>query len=106
MPDLDAILAQLDSDRDAAIERLFALLRMESVSTDPAYKDECRKAAEWLVEDLKSIGFEASIRDTPGHPMVVAHSGGDGPRLLFYGHYDVQPVDPLNLWSAPPPSSR
>ncbi len=106
MTDLSAVLAHLDADKDAAIDRLFALLRMESVSTDPAYKPECRKAAEWLVADLISIGFDASLRDTPGHPMVVAHSapmtGSDGPRYLFYGHYDVQPVDPLNLWTAPP----
>ncbi|MEX2520464.1 MAG: dipeptidase [Paracoccaceae bacterium] len=102
MSELDAVLAHLDADADAAVERLFALLRMESVSTDSAFKGECRKAAEWLVADLRSIGFDASIRDTPGHPMVVAHSGGEGPHLLFYGHYDVQPVDPLNLWTAPP----
>ena len=50
----------------------------------------------------KSIGFEASVRDTPGHPMVVAHHDGDGPHVLFYGHYDVQPVDPLDLWKADP----
>lgn len=106
MTDLAATLAHLDADRDAAIARLFDLLKVESISTDPAYKPECRKAAEWLVEDLKSIGFEVTLRDTPGHPMVVAHStpmtGSDGPRFLFYGHYDVQPVDPLNLWTAPP----
>ena len=59
-------------------------------------------AAEWLVADLKSIGFEASVRDTPGHPMVVAHHDGDGPHVLFYGHYDVQPVDPLELWKTDP----
>ncbi|MFV0473620.1 MAG: dipeptidase [Pikeienuella sp.] len=106
MSDLAAVLAHLDKDAEAATERLFSLLRLESVSTDSAYRAECRKAAEWLVRDLTEIGFDASIRDTPGHPMVVAHSGahaGDGgPHLLFYGHYDVQPVDPLNLWTAPP----
>ena len=49
-----------------------------------------------------SIGFEASVRDTPGHPMVVGHHDGDGPHVLFYGHYDVQPVDPIELWKADP----
>ena len=102
---LDAVLAHLDADRQGAQDRLFELLKMESISTDSAYKGECRKAAEWLCEDLKAIGFDASVRDTTGHPMVVGH-GGDaaegGPHLLFYGHYDVQPVDPLELWSAPP----
>lgn len=101
-PDLDAILDHLDADRDAAQERLFALLRMESISTDSAYRGECRKAADWLAADLAEIGFEASVRDTPGHPMVVARSKGEGPHYLFYGHYDVQPVDPLPLWTAPP----
>lgn len=96
------ILDHLDSDRDAALERLFALLRIESISTDPAYKPACKAAADWLIEDLKSIGFEASRRDTTGHPMVVAHAKGDGPHILFYGHYDVQPVDPLELWDNPP----
>ncbi len=99
------VLDRLDRDLDASLERLFALLRIKSISTDPAYKAECRRAGEWLVEDLKSIGFDASLRDTPGHPMVVAHHAGptpDAPHLLFYGHYDVQPVDPLELWTADP----
>ena len=78
---------------------------IKSISTDPDYKAEVRRAAEWLVDDLKSIGFEASVRDTTGHPMVVAHHAGpsgDVPHVLFYGHYDVQPVDPLELWNDDP----
>ncbi|MCK9553584.1 M20/M25/M40 family metallo-hydrolase, partial [Aquamicrobium sp.] len=73
-------------------------------STDPEFAADCRKGAEWLVEDLKSIGFDASVRDTPGHPMVVAHHEGPegSPHVLFYGHYDVQPVDPLELWHDDP----
>ena len=105
MSAVQPVLDRLDRDLDASLERLFALLRIKSISTDPAYKAECRRAAEWLVEDLKSIGFDASLRDTPGHPMVVAHHPGpsrDAPHLLFYGHYDVQPVDPLDLWTADP----
>ncbi|MEL7463287.1 MAG: M20/M25/M40 family metallo-hydrolase [Pseudomonadota bacterium] len=102
MSQLEAVLAHLDANADAAEERLFTFLRMESISTDPAYKAECRKAADWAAADLAAIGFDASVRDTTGHPMVVAHSGGDGPKFLFYGHYDVQPVDPLDLWTAPP----
>jgi len=78
-------------------------LRIPSISTDPAYKDDCTRAADWLVEDLKTIGLEASKRPTPGHPMVVAHGAETtGPHVMFYGHYDVQPVDPLSLWTNPP----
>jgi acetylornithine deacetylase/succinyl-diaminopimelate desuccinylase-like protein len=102
---LDKVLSHLDANLDNSLERLFELLRIKSISTDPAYKADCRKAAEWLVADLKTIGFDASVRDTPGHPMVVAHHDGatpDAPHVLFYGHYDVQPVDPLNLWENDP----
>jgi acetylornithine deacetylase/succinyl-diaminopimelate desuccinylase-like protein len=103
MKTLDAVLNRIDQDIDQSVERLFALLRIASVSTDPAFKDQCRAAAEHVATDLKSIGFEASVRPTAGHPVVVGKSiGVAGPRVLFYGHYDVQPVDPLNLWKTPP----
>lgn len=99
---LDAVLAKIDTDLDAALDRLMGLLRLQSVSTDPAYKEQVNKAADWLVEDLKSLGVDASKRDTPMHPMVVGHVGNIGPHLLFYGHYDVQPVDPIELWGHDP----
>lgn len=99
---LDPVLAQIDTDLDHAVARLQSLLRIPSISTDPAYKDKCDLAADWLVGDLASIGFDASKRPTPGHPMVVAHTGDAGPHVLFYGHYDVQPVDPLELWHSDP----
>jgi acetylornithine deacetylase/succinyl-diaminopimelate desuccinylase-like protein len=102
MSDLPPVLQRLDASFDASVERLFELLRIPSISTDPAYAGDCRRAAEWLVRDLESVGFEASLRDTPGHPMVVAHHDGPAPHLLFYGHYDVQPVDPLDLWEDDP----
>jgi acetylornithine deacetylase/succinyl-diaminopimelate desuccinylase-like protein len=104
MSALDPVLAQIDRNLDASLERLFELLRIPSISTDPAYASECRRAAEWLVADLAAIGFDASVRDTPGHPMVVAHHDGPegAPHLLFYGHYDVQPVDPIALWDREP----
>jgi len=103
MKTLDAVLNRIDQDIDQSVERLFALLRIASVSTDPAFKDQCRAAAEHVAADLKSIGFAASVRPTAGHPVVVGKSNGvTGPRVLFYGHYDVQPVDPLNLWKSPP----
>jgi acetylornithine deacetylase/succinyl-diaminopimelate desuccinylase-like protein len=103
MTTLDAVLSRIDHDIDQSVERLFALLRIASVSTDPAFKDQCRAAAEHVAADLKTIGFDASVRPTAGHPVVVGKSNGvAGPRVLFYGHYDVQPVDPLNQWKTPP----
>lgn len=103
MPSLDNVLADVDLDLDNSLQRLFAWLRIPSISTDPAYKDDCRRAAEWLRGDLAALGFEASLRETPGHPVVLAHQPkNEGPHVLFYGHYDVQPVDPLDLWASPP----
>src|ERR1051326_4382239 len=106
MSQIQAVLERVDRDLDASLERLFALLRIQSVSTDAAYKDYCRAAAEHVATDLKSIGFAAEVRPTGGHPIVVGKSGNGKangkPRVLFYGHYDVQPVDPLNEWTHPP----
>lgn len=99
---LDPVLSRIDTDLPAATERLLELLRIPSISTDPAYAPECDRAADWLVADLQSIGFRAEKCPTPGHPMVVAHADGPGPHVMFYGHYDVQPVDPLDLWDSPP----
>jgi len=100
---LDAVLAQVDQGLDASLERLKALLRIPSISTDPAFAQDCQRAADWLVEDLQGLGFEAAARPTPGHPIVVAHGPQTpGPHVLFYGHYDVQPVDPLTLWHTDP----
>ena len=103
MADLDRVLATVDADLDASLERLFAFLAIPSISTDRAYADDCRRAGQWLVDDLAGLGFASKLNDTAGHPIVTATSGGDAPRrVMFYGHYDVQPVDPLNLWDSPP----
>ncbi len=99
---IEPVLDKIDSDLDQSVERLFDLLRIPSISTDPAYAADCDRAADWLVEDLKRLGAEASKRLTTGHPMVVGHVGEGAPHLLFYGHYDVQPVDPLELWERNP----
>jgi acetylornithine deacetylase/succinyl-diaminopimelate desuccinylase-like protein len=100
------VLAQLDRNFDAGLERLFSFLRIESISADPAYKAECRKAADWCAEQLTDVGIPASVRQTTGHPIVVGHDRAKVakgmPHVLFYGHYDVQPPDPLGLWSKPP----
>jgi acetylornithine deacetylase/succinyl-diaminopimelate desuccinylase-like protein len=100
---LNAVLACIDAGLDQSLERLFELLRIPSISTDTAYAADCRRAADWLREAIAEIGFKASVRDTAGHPMVLGKAaGGAGPHVLFYGHYDVQPVDPLSLWEKPP----
>ncbi len=102
MSQLADVLTHLEADFDASVERLFALLRCQSISTDPAFAEECNRAAEMLSSDLASIGFESRVAQTPGHPIVVAHHDGPGPHVLFYGHYDVQPVDPIELWDSDP----
>ena len=100
---LDDVLARIDADLDASLGRLLALLRFESISTDPAYAQSCRATAKWLAAELSEIGFSAAVRETPGHPVVVAHDPqADGLHVLFYAHYDVQPVDPIELWDTPP----
>ncbi|HVZ15181.1 MAG TPA: M20/M25/M40 family metallo-hydrolase, partial [Bauldia sp.] len=99
---LDDVLKWIDANLQASLDRLFALLRIDSISTDPAYAPACRKAADWLVRELGGMGFEAQARPTPGLPIVVGHHDGAGPHILFYAHYDVQPVDPLNLWTNAP----
>ncbi|KPQ08312.1 MAG: putative deacylase [Rhodobacteraceae bacterium HLUCCA12] len=100
---LPAVLDHVDSHLDESLDRLLAFLRLPSISTDPAYKADCRQAAEWLRDQLAGLGLEARTDATPGHPMVVAHGPAQGgPHVLFYGHYDVQPVDPLELWHRDP----
>jgi acetylornithine deacetylase/succinyl-diaminopimelate desuccinylase-like protein len=104
---LGQVLSELETGEDAALERLFELIRIPSISTDPAYKEACSKAAEWCANEIKGIGFaEARVVPTTGHPMVVAHdrskAAKDKPHVLFYGHYDVQPPDPVELWKSEP----
>ncbi len=101
---LAPVLDRIDTDLDASLNRLFELLRIPSISTDPAFADDCQAAADWLVADLATLGVPAAKRQTPGHPMVVGRIDGPAgsPHILFYGHYDVQPVDPLDLWDNDP----
>jgi acetylornithine deacetylase/succinyl-diaminopimelate desuccinylase-like protein len=107
MTKLDAVLARIDADLDASLARLFKFLSIKSISTDPAYAEDCRAAAVHLATDLSTLDINAEVHPTDGHPVVFAKSpphGGRGHRrrVLFYGHYDVQPVDPLDLWQTPP----
>ncbi|MGA7196672.1 M20/M25/M40 family metallo-hydrolase, partial [Roseiarcus sp.] len=105
MATTDNILAAIDADQGPALERLFALLSIPSISAVPAHFPDCESAADWLVGELGGLGFEAAKHPTEGRPMVVGHVNAnrrEAPHVLFYGHYDVQPVDPLNLWRGPP----
>ena len=99
---LEQVLQRIDTDRDAALARLLELLRIPSISTDPAFAKDVDRAADWLVADLISLGAAVTKHETPRHPMITGHIGSGDPHLLFYGHYDVQPVDPLNLWTRDP----
>lgn len=105
MPDtlIDSVIADAETHLEQSLERLFELLRIPSISTDSAYAAECLRAAEWLRAELAGLEFQADVRPTAGHPSVIAHRrAGRGPHVLFYGHYDVQPADPLELWTSPP----
>lgn len=99
---LEKTLSQIDTDLPDSLDRLFELLRIPSISTDPAFAGDCDRAADWVVDTLTDLGFDAAKRPTAGHPMVTGSAGDGGIHLMFYGHYDVQPVDPLDLWNEPP----
>lgn len=103
---LASVLERLAEGRNTALGRLFQFLAIPSISTDPAYHEACLQGAEWCADALRDIGFEARVEPTDGKPMVVArwrHPHGANPaHVLFYGHYDVQPPDPLEAWNAPP----
>ncbi len=107
MKSLDDVLQGIDAALDDSLARLFELLRFPTVATDPAFHEACRDAAEWLKVMLEGMGFDARIEATTGQPAIVADYAPKGlpshaPRILFYGHYDVQPADPLGLWESPP----
>src|ERR1700712_2880835 len=102
---LQPVLDRIDADFENSLERLFALLRIKSISADPAFAGDCKAAADHLAGDIATLGFAAEVRPTAGHPAIVATSNGNSgarPHVLFYGHYDVQPVDPLDLWHRSP----
>jgi succinyl-diaminopimelate desuccinylase len=94
----------LKSQRPAFEQELCELLRIPSVSADPAYRGELRRAAEWVAERFRRLGFATETIPTAGHPLVYAESPRvpGAPTALVYGHYDVQPADPIELWTTPP----
>lgn len=105
------VLEYLAAHETASVNRLMDWLRIPSVSTDPAYREDVARAGQWCADRLEAAGFEVQIMPTgtaesPGHPVILASTPGDaayeGPHVLFYGHYDVQPAEPLELWDSPP----
>jgi acetylornithine deacetylase/succinyl-diaminopimelate desuccinylase-like protein len=90
--------------RDNYLEEYYSFLRFPSVSTDDKYKEKLQQCADWLVKKLSSIGLETQLVPTNGHPIVWARNKHQPGRrtVLIYGHYDVQPPDPLELWDSPP----
>lgn len=117
-PSTAAVLDALKASDETSITRLIDWLTLPSISTDASYKDHCVKAANWAADQLRECGLTAAVHPTGdpahpgnlakggGHPIVLAHSEGSkdykGPHVLFYGHYDVQPCDPMNLWESDP----
>ena len=103
----EQVLDFIDVRLNESLDRLFSLIRFPSVATDPHYHKDCRNTAKWLKKEFESLGFATSIHETTGQPVVIAKYLDEGmpahtPHILFYGHYDVQPADPFELWSTPP----
>lgn len=95
----------IESNRDRMLEELIDLLRIPSISADPAYKGDVEKTAQVVAEHLKSAGADnVIVEETPGYPVVYGEKivSADAPTVLVYGHYDVQPPDPIDLWDSPP----
>ena len=103
---VENVLRHADRELDHSLARLFDLLRIPSISAQPQHAADCARAADWARELLADLGFKAKVHPTAGCPVVLAHhqrpSGLCGPDILFYGHYDVQPPEPLELWHSPP----
>ena len=101
---MDKVLAAIETGRAGFVEELKDLLRIPSVSSDPAHAGDVRAAAEWVRKHLAAMGLETEIHETPRHPLVFAQKcdAPGKPTILFYGHFDVQPVEPLDEWTSPP----
>ena len=101
---IERVEAYIELQRGEFVERLKDLIRIPSVSAQPAHNADTRRAAEFIAADLKRSGLAVEVIETPGHPIVyaerLAHPGK--PTVLVYGHYDVQPAEPLEPWLSPP----
>ena len=102
---MDNVIDFINTNRDRYVDELTAYLAIPSISALPEHAEDVRRCAEWTRDELTRIGLEnVRLVDTPGHPVVCGdwlHADG-APTILFYGHYDVQPVDPLDEWESPP----
>jgi len=101
---LEQVLATIDQRKDQTLSLLQDFLRIPSVSTKPEHAADCRRCAHWVADQLKFAALEVSVMETGGHPVVVAknkHLPGR-PTVLVYGHYDVQPPEPIELWKSGP----
>ncbi len=102
---MNDLRATLTVELDRLREELFELLRIPSVSARSEHATDTRAAAEWVRDHMRRSGLESEILETGGHPVALGSwrgAGPDAPTLLIYGHYDVQPPEPLDLWSSPP----
>jgi acetylornithine deacetylase/succinyl-diaminopimelate desuccinylase-like protein len=98
------VRSYIDANRDRFREELFEFLRIPSVSARSEHKGDTRRAAEWLMDRMKAAGLDTVLHETAGHPILVGEwrgAGSDAPTVLIYGHYDVQPAEPLDLWTSP-----
>ncbi|MGB0715439.1 MAG: M20/M25/M40 family metallo-hydrolase, partial [Phycisphaerae bacterium] len=102
---IDQVISHINEQAAARVDQLCDFLRVPSISTDPDRKGDLLSGADWVKKQFESAGMQVDIVDTPGHPCVIADSGpadGDGPTILVYGHYDVQPAGDESLWDSPP----
>jgi acetylornithine deacetylase/succinyl-diaminopimelate desuccinylase-like protein len=104
-PSLDSLKTLYQVHCDKVLEEFFTFLRFKSISSENEYQPQLIACANWVVDYLNQMGFHTELWQTTGHPVVYAsltNAGPDKPTLLIYNHYDVQPVDPLELWNSPP----
>jgi acetylornithine deacetylase/succinyl-diaminopimelate desuccinylase-like protein len=102
---MDRVVDEINVNRDRYVDELKQYLAIPSISALPQHKVDVRACAEWTASEMQRIGLHnVRLEETPGHPIVYGEwLGAEGaPTILFYGHYDVQPVDPVNLWTSPP----
>src|SRR5687767_11366962 len=103
---LDDTLEYISTNRPHFLNQLIEFLRVPSISTLPEHRPDVERAAEWLAADMQRIGLQqVAVLSTTGNPVAYGEwlgAGPTAPTVLLYGHYDVQPVDPLELWQTPP----